>query len=262
MPRGITKLASSFQERIWGTTRLTPWFPDSPNKIGEVWFPAGEAASLLVKFIFTSENLSVQVHPSDAYALLHENSRGKTEMWHILDAIPGASIALGFRERITREQFEEALQHKHVEELLNWVPAQAGDSFFAPAGTVHAIGAGITLCEIQQNSDVTYRLYDYGRPRELHLDRGLAVSNFEPYDGKRNLPITCEYFTAEALALQQTELVYGGHGRERLLITLEGEGLIGGEHYQAGEVWEFKDDCQAIEIEPVAPTRMLRATAP
>jgi mannose-6-phosphate isomerase len=227
-----------------------------------VWFPAAETASLLIKFIFTSENLSVQVHPSDAYALLHENSRGKTEMWHILDAKPGASIALGFRERITREQFEEALRQKQVEELLNWVPARAGDSFFAPAGTVHAIGAGITLCEIQQNSDVTYRLYDYGRPRELHLDRGLAVSNFEPYDGKRKLPITCEYFTAEALALQHTESVHGGHGRERYLITLEGEGLIGGERYRAGEVWQFNNDCQAIEIEPVEPTRMLRATAP
>jgi mannose-6-phosphate isomerase len=262
MPRGITKLASSFRERIWGTTQLSPWFPDSPNKIGEVWFPAGETASLLIKFIFTSENLSVQVHPSDAYALRHENCRGKTEMWHILDARPGASIALGFRERITREQFEEALRQKQVEELLHWAPAQAGDSFFVPAGTVHAIGAGITLCEIQQNSDITYRLYDYGRPRELHLDRGLAVSNFEPYDGKRTLPITCAHFTAEAVALEHTELVHGGHGRERYLITLEGEGLIGGERYQAGEVWAFHEDCQAIEIEPVEPTRMLRATAP
>src|SRR6476659_8358583 len=140
MPRGATRLAPSFRERIWGTTQLSPWFPDSPNKIGEVWFPAGDSASLLIKFIFTSENLSVQVHPPDSYARVHENACGKTEMWHILDAKPGASIALGFRERTTREQFEDALRQKQVEELLHWFPARAGDSFFAPAGTVHAIG--------------------------------------------------------------------------------------------------------------------------
>lgn len=262
MPRGISKLASSFRERIWGTTSLSPWFPDAKNKIGEVWFPGGEASSLLIKFIFTSEKLSVQVHPPDEYALRHENSRGKTEMWHILEATPGAAVALGFRETITREQFEEALRRNRVEDLLNWVPAQAGDSFFAPAGTVHAIGAGLTLCEIQQNSDVTYRLYDYGRPRELHLDRGLDVSNLEHYDGKRDLPIACEYFTADALAVPRTALVHGGDGRERFLIVLEGGGLIAGEHFRAGQVWMFDGDCEAVEMQPSTPARMLRVTAP
>ncbi len=262
MARGISKLEPSFRERIWGTTQLSPWFPDAPNVTGEVWFPAGSEASLLIKFIFTSQNLSVQVHPPDNYARQHENSPGKTEMWHILEAKPGASIALGFRERITRGQFEDALKLNRVEELLNWIPVQAGDSFFAPAGAVHAIGAGITLCEIQQNSDVTYRLYDYGRPRQLHLERGLAVSDFSPYNGKTHLPVTCEYFTADAVSVEHAGILNGGPGRERMLIALGGEGRINGDTYRRGEVWLLDDACAGIEVEPSQPTKFLRAAAP
>src|SRR5689334_13904352 len=178
---GFTKLAPSYRERIWGTSKLSPWFPDPMNTTGEVWFGGKENESLLVKFIFTSANLSVQVHPPDEFARQYENSRGKTEMWHVIDAEPGAQVALGFRNAITRGHFEEALKEHRVEDLLQWTPARRGDTFFVPAGVVHAIGAGLTVCEIQQNSDVTYRMYDYGRPRELHLERGLAVSEFGPY---------------------------------------------------------------------------------
>ena len=127
---------------------------------------------LLVKLLFTSDNLSVQVHPGDAYAREHHNSRGKTEMWHILRAEPEAKIALGLRERVTPERLREAAQSGEIMELLNWVPARPGDTFFVPAGTIHAIGGGLALCEMQQHSDITYRLYDYGRPRELHLEHG------------------------------------------------------------------------------------------
>ena len=107
-------------------------------------------------------------------------------MWHILSAKPGSTIALGFKEALTKEQLRSAIEDKRVEDLLNWVPVKADDTYYAEAGTVHAIGGGITLCEIQQNSDVTYRLYDYNRGRELHLEKGIAVSSTLPYQGARN----------------------------------------------------------------------------
>ena len=179
-----------FVERVWGTTRLSPLFPDQNRKIGEVWFDAGSSFPLLVKFIFTSEKLSVQVHPEDEYARQVENSRGKTEMWHILAAEPHSTIALGFRQTVSEQRLRAAIGDETVESLLNWVPAKPGDTFFAEAGTVHAIGAGIALCEIQQNSDVTYRLYDYGRGRDLHLEKGLAVASTGPYEGRREFPVT------------------------------------------------------------------------
>jgi mannose-6-phosphate isomerase len=168
------RLTPRFLEKVWGSTRLEPWFPNSQKKIGEVWFEGVADLPLLIKFLFTSENLSVQVHPE-----------GKTEMWHILAAEPGAKIAAGFREPVTAEQAKAAALSGEIEEMLEWFDAAPGDTFFIPAGTVHAIGAGLSLCEIQQWSDVTYRLYDYGRPRELHLDQGLAVSDLSSHAARR-----------------------------------------------------------------------------
>jgi mannose-6-phosphate isomerase len=257
MAHGLTRLEPSFRERIWGTTKLAPWFPDPASKTGEVWFLGGDDASLLVKFIFTSANLSVQVHPDNEFARRHENCRGKTEMWHILQAEPGAGLALGFRENIDREEFEKALKLGRVEDLLKWVPALPGDTFFVPAGTVHAIGAGLTLCEIQQNSDITYRLYDYGRPRELHLERGLAVSRFEPYDGKVALPFHCPHFRADLIPISGSRDLDGGPGRERMWIVLEGKGELNGQPYRSGEAWRLDDDCPPVHVEPAEPTRFL-----
>ncbi len=132
---------------------------------------------LLVKFLFTSDNLSVQVHPNDEYAAKHhEGSRGKTEMWHILRAEPGAKIAFGVRVPVTKEELRTAAESGAIVDLLNWIPVRPGETYFIPAGTVHAIGGGLVICEVQQLSDVTYRLYDYkrvdkdGKERELHLD--------------------------------------------------------------------------------------------
>src|SRR5689334_16105826 len=186
-------LEPKFVERVWGTTELQPLFPNQQQKIGEVWFDVGADFPLLIKFIFTSEKLSVQVHPDDTYAKAVENSRGKTEMWHILSAKPGSTIALGFKESVTKEQIRAAIQNKTVEALLQEIPVKPGDTYYAEAGTVHAIGAGISLCEIQQNSDVTYRLYDYDRGRELHLEKGLAVASTIAYEGARDFPVTCEH---------------------------------------------------------------------
>ena len=120
------RLTPSLREKVWGRTRLAPWFSDSERKIGEVWYVAKHELPLLVKLIFTSERLSVQVHPDDG----EDGLLGKSEMWHILDAEPGAAIALGFRERIARERLREAARTGELEQLLNWIPVKAGDTYY------------------------------------------------------------------------------------------------------------------------------------
>jgi mannose-6-phosphate isomerase len=237
----VHRLTPSFREKVWGSTRLGPWFPDSDRKIGEVWFEGVDDLPLLVKFLFTTEKLSVQVHPEDEYARLHHDSRGKTEMWHILAAEPGAQIAAGFRAPLTPEQFREAALSGAIESELQWFDARPGDTFFIPAGTVHAIGPGLALCEIQQNSDVTYRLYDYGRPRELHLEHGAQVSRLECWDPRRAGAVECSHFT--------TSLVRGGvrmPAGSELLIAIAGSGTVGGEAVRAGEVLYV--DRERVEI--------------
>lgn len=175
-------LPTRMVEKPWGRDRLpSPFRAPTGKRIGEIWFePPPELGALLVKYLFTSEKLSVQVHPSDAEA--PPGSRGKEECWLILDAEPDAQLAIGFDEPIGAEAMCAAALDGSIESLLTWHTVAPGDFFYLPAGTVHAIGAGISLIEIQQNSDVTYRLYDYGRPRELHLDEGIAVAQGRPYD--------------------------------------------------------------------------------
>lgn len=258
-------LASSFHKRVWGGPRLSPWFPDSAEAIGEVWFQSQPALPLLVKFIFTTAPLSVQVHPGDEYARLHEQSSGKTEMWHILRAEAGAKIAIGLREKVTASQLRGAALSGEIEALLNWATVRAGDTFHIPAGTIHAIGAGITLCEIQQNSDVTYRLYDYNRGRELHLDRALEVSILDPW-----APVTppsgflarCRHFATQSLDLHAPLTYVPDNDRFHLLVIVEGDGAIGTKPFRAGEVWHIPPGAGAFRIEPQGNARLLRAYVP
>lgn len=164
-------------EKPWGRDALPPPFSAAPGaRVGEIWFePPPELPELLVKYLFTSENLSVQVHPSDGEA--PAGSRGKEECWLVLSAEPGARLAVGFKRAVSPEEMRAAALDGSIEELLEWHAVGPGDFIYLPAGTVHAIGAGLSLIEVQQNSDVTYRLYDYGRPRELHLSEGIAVAD-------------------------------------------------------------------------------------
>jgi mannose-6-phosphate isomerase len=148
-----------------------------------------EQLPYLVKFIDTTDNLSIQVHPDDEYAKRVEKSSGKTECWLILESDPGAGIYLGFKDGVTKEQFKKCLDHKDdLSQLMVFYPVQRGDFFFVPAGSIHAIGKGVTLAEIQQSSGVTYRVWDWnrmgldGKPRELHIDKALDVINFDPKD--------------------------------------------------------------------------------
>ena len=166
-------------EKPWGRRDLPAEFGSTGDRqIGEIWYehPSGDDLPLLAKYIFTSEKLSIQVHPDDAHARHHGLSHGKSECWYVLDADEGAVLGLGLTQNLTSAEIRGAALDGSIEELLAWQPVSAGDFIFVPAGTIHAIGAGITLLEFQQNTDVTYRLYDYGRPRELHLDDATEVA--------------------------------------------------------------------------------------
>lgn len=183
------QLPTRMVEKVWGRDALPAPFTAPPGeRIGEIWFePPPELPQVLVKYLFTSEKLSVQVHPSDTTALPGE--AGKEECWLVLDAEPGAQLAIGFERDVTSDEIEAAAKDGTIEQLLTWHPARAGDLFYLPAGTVHAIGPGLALVEVQQTSDTTFRLYDYGRPRELHLERALAVADGGPYAAKHRRSI-------------------------------------------------------------------------
>ncbi|MGE5562035.1 MAG: class I mannose-6-phosphate isomerase [Bacillota bacterium] len=176
------KLERRYVEKPWGRTELPAMF-DAPQgkRMGEVWFTGAGDQPLLVKYLFTSERLSIQVHPNDDQARARGLPRGKSECWYILDAEPDATLGLGLKREATADELRAAALDGSIEELMDWRPVRTGDFFMVPAGTIHAVGAGISLLEFQQNSDVTYRLYDYGRPRELHLDDAVTVARREPY---------------------------------------------------------------------------------
>lgn len=175
----LVKLATRIVEKPWGRTDIPAAFSDmGGRRIGEIWFehPMGNAAPLLVKYLFTSERLSIQVHPDDDAASAYGFARGKDECWLVLDAAPDAELGISLVRDCTTDELRLAAEAGTIERLIDWRPAKAGDFIYNPAGTIHAIGPGLTLVEVQQNIDCTFRLYDYGRPRELHLDAGLAVA--------------------------------------------------------------------------------------
>ncbi len=164
---------------------LTEFLADHPDALGEHGYRF-DRFPMLVKLIDAREDLSVQVHPDDTYALMHEREYGKTEMWYIVEAQPGAELIYGFKEELTQEEFRRAIEENTLLDKVNRVPTTPGDVFFIEAGTLHAIGKGLLIAEIQQNSNTTYRVYDYGRvgadgkPRELHIEKALDVTTLAP----------------------------------------------------------------------------------
>jgi len=191
----VTLLTKRMVEKPWGKDVLpAPFVAPEGKRIGEVWFePPPTMPDILVKYIFTSEKLSVQVHPSDAQAKeLGEADRGKEECWLVIDAEPGATLGVGFKKPVDTEAIRRGALDGTIEDMLEWYPVKRGDFFYIPAGTVHAIGAGVSLIEVQQRSDITYRLFDYGRPRELHLDSGLAVASGTPHDPSLHTTVSLE----------------------------------------------------------------------
>lgn len=267
------RLRAEFRAKVWGSTRLDPWFPPPPEAMGEVWYLADPPLPLLPKLLFTTERLSVQVHPDDLQAHARGLPNGKTEMWHVLRAEPGATIGLGFKRRLTKDEAREAALTGAIEELLDWIPVRAGETVFTPAGTVHALGAGLVVCEIQQNSDTTFRLYDYGRPRELHLEEALAVADLGPAknrpvpltrlaDGELKRLVSCQYFVTDLLATADEVLLAGPRNPFRLLMVLEGAGVIAGQPYRAGECWLLPAKAGEVLVRPMAPSRFLRSGPP
>jgi mannose-6-phosphate isomerase len=183
------KLQKHLVDKPWGRNDISSAFGDMGGRqIGEIWYESDGADNLpiLVKWLFTSEKLSIQVHPNDAQAKERGMPSGKEECWFIVDAEPGAVIGIGTKQSLSADELRDASLSGKIESLIDWKPVRAGDYFYIPAGTVHAIGAGVTLVEVQQYADITFRLYDYGRPRELHLDDGVAVSVAVPYTDQRS----------------------------------------------------------------------------
>ena len=170
----------------WGASDLQPWssVDATGDLVGELWFERADkdaaVPALLLKLLFTSAPLSIQVHPDDTYARAMGMPNGKSEAWYIVSAEPDAKIGVGLKHRVTPQELRASIRNGQIVDLVDWRPVAKGDVIFIPAGTIHALGAGIVLAEIQQNSDTTFRLFDYGRERELHEDNGVAVAHAWP----------------------------------------------------------------------------------
>jgi mannose-6-phosphate isomerase len=246
-----------FSERVWGKKDLTPWYAETGTTelVGEAWLTgpqcvvetgplAGQTLAsvaeklggefpLLVKILFPADKLSVQVHPDDAQAKIMGETRGKTECWYVLEAEPNATVALGLKLGVGAKEVAASVESGTMESLMQHVPVAVGDMLFVDAGTVHAIGPGVVLLETQQTSDVTYRLYDYGRPRELHLEKGLKVLKSETQAGKvapRMMDgftrlIEQKYFTVDRfeVAAGEVSISFSGPG---CLVGLAGKGVV------------------------------------
>jgi mannose-6-phosphate isomerase len=203
--RANMKLRQKSVPKPWGQVNLPKIFGSKQDKkIGEIWFqpPKGVRPKLLSKYLFTSEKLSIQVHPNDRQARRKGLASGKEECWYILAADPDAVLGIGLKKEVSAAKLHAAVACSQIEQLMDWKSVKPGDVFYIPAGTIHAIGPGIQLIEVQQNADITYRLYDYGRDRELHLEDALAVAALTPYDMKN---------FQEAVTDQSTKLINGPH---------------------------------------------------
>ena len=280
----IEKLTPAFKDYLWGGIKLREIYgkPCDYEKVAESWELSTHSAGqckivggecdgmnladyiekngkailgtncerfenfpVLIKFIDAKDPLSIQVHPSDEFALEVEKEYGKTEMWYVMDCDEGASLYFGVNREITKEEFIERINNNTILEVLNKVDVKKGDCFFIEAGTIHAIGAGILICEIQQNSNTTYRVYDYdrrgadGKPRELHVEKAAMVSKFTPSDtedkqqaavavegGTKKLLATCKYFTTEKYECETKVDIMADEKSFVSITVLDGEGKV------------------------------------
>ena len=308
-----------FDPRPWGTRDLSPIYPRQfDEKIGESWLTGdhckvqngalagsslaevasqfkrklvGDAAAdesrfpLLAKFLFPHEKLSVQVHPDDEDARAIGQPWGKTECWYVTHATPEAEIGLGLKAGTTRAQFEQAIHESRAEDLLNWIKVKAGDLIYVAGGTVHTLGPGAIIVETQQQSDTTFRLYDYGRPRELHLKDGLRVIKDQVASGKvqprplsktgmngnRVLPLVdSPYFSVERLDLHsEHKFDYAAEGKSsaQILVAIEGSATVkatGCDPVKVGkgDAVVIPASISQFEVEPEAAVQFLRSRVP
>jgi mannose-6-phosphate isomerase len=280
-----------------GRTLAEAWQTMPPEWAGTSMAAAGApttAFPLLAKFLFPGDKLSVQVHPPDEYAKKHEAASGgvgKTEMWYALAAQPSSEVFVGLKPGVTRQVFRRAIDEGTAENCLMKVPVHAQDAVFIPAGTAHTVGSGLVLCEIQQSSDVTYRVFDYGRRqpdgtfRALHVNQAMDVMNFDKQRGGKVSParakasgaeithlVACRYFAVEKWQFAKQLSLTSEPEHFELWIVLSGKGRIswpaapgnnvGHADYSAGEAWFVPASLGKWRIEPAAKTEMLRAFVP
>ena len=273
----LGELVERFGPRLMGAEHR----PLQRRSAGEAEpLPAAAYFPILTKLLFITEKLSVQVHPDDAYALAHENGPGKTEMWYGVSAEPGAQVALGLKEPLPRDRLMDASRSGEIESYLRWTPVRTGDVVFVPAGTVHTLGPGLTICEIQQNSDLTYRFYDFGRrgvdgkPRALHIEQAAAVIRHDaarlptrPMELahpsiRRELLAGCSYFAAERLSWAGDFLYMPDRGRCHAVILLAGEGRIAGQRYRPGDFFLVPAHAAPFHVAASGPSVAIVAYQP
>ncbi len=239
----IERARAQLVPKPWGVADLRPWSRTDPGRgslVGEIHYerPGGAASepSLLLKLLFTAQPLSIQVHPNDAYAQTMGLARGKTEAWYILSAAPGAKIALGLKEQLAPRQLREAVADGSIVRHVAWRTVASGDVVAVPAGTVHAIGAGLVIAEIQQRSDVTFRMFDFGRKRDLHIEEALAVADARPAEAgpkpkrltdERRLLATNPHFAFERIELARSSTFSLEAEHETWLLVVSGNGRAG-----------------------------------
>jgi len=263
----------------WGVSDLRPWsnIDGTGDAVGELWFERADKdapiPALLLKLLFTSEPLSIQVHPDDTFARAMGMPNGKSEAWYILSAKPDAQIGVGLKHRITPQELRASIRNGSIVELVQWRPVAKGDVIFIPAGTIHALGAGIVLAEIQQHSDATFRLFDYGRGRELHEDNGVTVANAWPLrpvnnttrlSGERTVLIASRHFVFERFELPKGSSWALMAERETWILVLDGHAAIGLNAVSVGQAVFVSGDRASIEVGDNGLTALVAysATAP
>jgi mannose-6-phosphate isomerase len=249
--------------KSWGVADLRPWsgIDGSGDAVGELWFQRVDKTApdpvLLLKLLFTSEPLSIQVHPDDAFARSIGLPNGKTEAWYILAAAPDAKVALGLTRHLTSGELRAAIRDGSIAAVAQWRSVAKGDIIFGPAGTIHAIGAGIVLAEIQQHSDATFRLFDFGRHRQLHEDSAVAVSDAGPAQAQpglrrltaaRTALTACPAFVLERIDLPANSSWVLNASRETWILVIEGNATIGSTSASVGDAVFAEADRAEIEV--------------
>ena len=247
----------------WGVADLHPWSDvnGSGDTVGELWFERADknasTPALLLKLLFTNEPLSIQVHPDDTFARAMGMPNGKSEAWYILSAQPDAQVGAGLKRQVTPQQLRASIRDGSIAELIHWRPVVKDDVIYIPAGTIHAIGAGIVLAEIQQHSGATFRLFDYGRQRELHEDNGIAVAHPWPLrtpgnptllTANRMVLIESKHFVLERVELPESSSWALFAEPETWILVLDGHAAIGLTAASIGQAIFVGGDRTSIEV--------------